>query len=220
MYRCHPQTAKLVELLRSGVIGEVRVIQATFSFHAHFNLDNRLLNNTLGGGGILDVGCYCTSMARLIAGVATGKDFAEPTKVIGSAHIGKASRIDEYAVATLTFPGDIIAQLFSGVQVEGENVVRIFGTEGSILVPSPWTPEPEDGITTIIVKRNGEEKEQELIIECKDGLYTLEADVVAAHIDTCQAPFPAMTWDDTLGNMRTLDQWRAAIGLVYDAERP
>ena len=56
MYRCHPQTAQLVELIRSGTIGEVRVIQATFSFATTFNLEKSLLNNALGGGGILDVG--------------------------------------------------------------------------------------------------------------------------------------------------------------------
>ena len=64
MYRCHPQTAKLVELIRDKAIGEVRVIQATFSFHRRLRPRQRLLNNDLGGGGILDVGCYCTSRWR------------------------------------------------------------------------------------------------------------------------------------------------------------
>ena len=73
MYRCHPQTAKLVELLREKAIGEVRVIQATFSFHAGFNPESRLFKNDLAGGGILDVGCYPVSLARLIAGVAHGQ---------------------------------------------------------------------------------------------------------------------------------------------------
>src|SRR6266480_5356826 len=124
MYRCHPQTAKLIELIRSGVIGKVRVIEVTFSFHANVHPGHRLLNNALGGGGILDVGCYCVSMARLLAGVASGKDFAEPTSLVGQAHIGELSRVDEYAVASLTFPGDILAQLFTGVQVKGDNRVR------------------------------------------------------------------------------------------------
>jgi predicted dehydrogenase len=81
MYRCHPQTAKLVELIKDRVIGDVRFIQASFSFHAGVNPESRLLNNALGGGGILDVGCYCTSMARLIAGAALGQRFAEPIEV-------------------------------------------------------------------------------------------------------------------------------------------
>ncbi|GAC1403067.1 MAG: aldo/keto reductase [Ktedonobacteraceae bacterium] len=214
MYRCHPQIAKLVALIRSGTIGEVHIIQATFSFNMPFHPESRLLNNALGGGGILDVGGYCASMARLIAGAALNKNVVEPLQVSGSGHIGKISHVDEYAVATLTFPNDIIAQLFSGVQIDGENVVRIFGTKGSIVVSEPWTPK---GDTTIVVtKEHGEI--QEFHIENNADLYTLEVDTVAAHFVERQAP--AMNWDDTLGNMKTLDQWRAAIGMIYDTERP
>jgi predicted dehydrogenase len=74
MYRCAPQTRKLVELLRERVIGDVRIIHATFGFHwpVEFNTESRLTNHALGGGGILDVGCYPMSIARLVAGVATG----------------------------------------------------------------------------------------------------------------------------------------------------
>ncbi len=218
MYRCHPQTAKLVELIRSGVIGEVRVIQATFSFAANFNLESRFLNNALGGGGILDVGGYCTSVARLIAGVATGKNFADPLQVVGTAHIGSLSRVDEYAAALLTFPGDILAQLLTGVQLRAEDEVRVFGTQGSIYVPVPWLPARNDGTSTIIVNKYDEMQAQEISIESEVGLYTYEADTVARYLDARQAP--AMSWDDTLGNMQTLDRWRQAIGLLYDVERP
>lgn len=218
MYRCHPQTAKLVELVSSGVIGKVRVIQAAFSFATEFNLASRLLNNALGGGGILDVGGYCTSMARLLAGAATGKPFAEPLHVSGAAHIGPLSRVDEYAVATLAFPGDILVQLLTGVQLQAREEVLILGTEGSISAPTPWLPARNGGTTTITVKRYSETQTQEITVESTTGLYTYEADTVAMHLNARQAP--AMSWDDTLGNMRTLDRWREAIGLLYDAERP
>ncbi len=218
MYRCHPQTRKLIELIKAGTIGKVRVIQATFSFTTDFNPEKRLLNNALGGGGILDVGGYCVSMAQLVAGAALGKDVAEPLTVKGAGHIGPISRVDEYATALLTFPDDIIAQLFCGVQVLGENVVRILGSEGSIFIPEPWIPGRNNTASILIVKKNTDEEER-IIIECETPLYTLEADTVAHSIAARQAPAPAMRWDDTLGNMRTLDRWRAAIGMVYDAER-
>jgi predicted dehydrogenase/aryl-alcohol dehydrogenase-like predicted oxidoreductase len=218
MYRCHPQTARLVELVRSGVIGKVGVIQATFSFRAHFDPEGRLFKHALGGGGILDVGCYCTSMARLIAGAATGRDFAEPLEVKGVGHIGE-SRVDDYAIASLRFPGNILAQLATGVHLSQENGARIFGAEGSIFVPSPWIPGREPQPTTIIVHRSGKAPE-EVVVESDRPLYTIEADTVAEHINQRQASPPAMTWDDTLGNMRALDAWRAAIGLVYDMEKP
>ena len=218
MYRCHPQTARLVELIRAGAIGDVRVISATFSFDVGDNPTSRLLRNDLGGGGILDVGGYCVSMARLIAGAVGGTDGAEPIEVTGCAHIGAASRVDEYAAATLLFPGGVLAQLTTGVRANGDNVVRIVGSRGSILVPEPWVPARDGGTTKIIVQRHGEQAPQEIVVEAGEGLYALEADTVVAHIDARQAP--AMTWDDTLGNMKTLDRWRAAIGLVYDVERP
>ncbi len=218
MYRCHPQTARLVELIRAGAIGDVRVISATFSFDVGDNPTSRLLRNDLGGGGILDVGGYCVSMARLIAGAVGGTDGAEPIEVTGCAHIGAASRVDEYAAATLLFPGGVLAQLTTGVRANGDNVVRIVGSRGSILVPEPWVPARDGGTTKIIVQRHGEQAPQEIVVETGEGLYALEADTVVAHIDARQAP--AMTWDDTLGNMKTLDRWRAAIGLVYDVERP
>lgn len=218
MYRCHPQTARLVELIRDGVIGEVRVIQATFSFGGDFALESRILSPTLGGGGILDVGCYCMSMARLIAGVATGQPFAEPTEVTGVGHIGAASRVDEWALASLKFPGGVLATLSTGVQLWQENIVRIYGSAGSIFVPLPWGPAREGGTSRIMVHRQGEKEPQEVIVEADRPLFTIEADTVAANIERRQAPSPAMTWDDTLGNMKALDRWCGSIGLTYGAE--
>ena len=219
MYRCHPQTAKLVELLREKVIGDVRVVQATFSFHAGYDPGGRLFSNALGGGGILDVGCYCASFARLVAGAATGRDFADPTTVRGVGHLGETG-VDHYALAVLEFPGEILAQLATGVDLNQENAARIYGTEGWIFVPSPWIPSREPGVTTIVVHRYGAGEAQEIRIETTRGLYALEADTVAAHIGKRQAAPPAITWEDTLGNMKVLDRWRVAIGLVYDEERP
>ncbi len=218
MYRCTPQTAKLVELVRNKAIGEVRIIQATFSFQGGSGLKGRLLNPALGGGGIMDVGCYTASMARLIAGTATGRDFAEPEEVAAVGHLGAQSCVDEYAIASLKFPSGILAQLTCGVQVNHENVVRIFGTEGHILVPSPWGLGAKAGTTTIIVEKRG--APETITIASDRGSYALEADVVAANLERRQVVAPAMSWNDTLGNIRTLDRWRKAIGLVYDFEKP
>jgi len=219
MYRCHPQTAKLVELIRDGVVGEVRMIQATFSFHAGWDPKKRAFANALGGGGILDVGCYPVSMSRLIAGAATGKSFADPIEVKGAAHLGKTG-VDEWAAAVLKFPGDIVAQVATGVSLGQENVVCVFGSEGSIFVPSPWFCAPPKGTAHLVVKRHDEKKPRGVFVKPTFGLYTIEADTVAAHIVQRHAPSPAMSWDDTLGNMKTLDAWREAIGLEYECEKP
>jgi aryl-alcohol dehydrogenase-like predicted oxidoreductase/predicted dehydrogenase len=219
MYRCHPQTARLVELLRSGTIGEVRHIEATFSFQVAYNPQSRLLANELGGGGILDVGCYCMSIARLIAGAAAGKDFQDPVSCTGAGHLGETG-VDEYAVAVARFPGDIVATLAAGVLLGEENVVRVYGTKGSIFVPDPWVPSPEGGRTKIIVRRAGESAPEEIVVETTEWIYGREADTVALSLPARQALPPAMTWNDTLGNMRALDMWRESIGLVYESEKP
>jgi predicted dehydrogenase len=132
--------------------------------------------------------------------------------------VGKESHVDEYTVASLLFPGDIVAQLWSGVQANGENVVRIIGSEGSLFVPNPWGPNQQPGKSSIFLTRNGQTHSEELSVETTVGIYGLEADTVATHIEQRQAP--AMTWEDTLGNMRTLDRWRAELGVVYDMEKP
>ena len=219
MYRCHQQTARLLELVRGGAVGEVRLIKASFSFDAGSDPTSRLLANELGGGGILDVGCYATSMARLLAGAAAGKDFAEPLELTGCGHLGETG-VDEWAIASLRFPGDIVAQLATGVRLGQTNTVEVYGTDGHIVVPWPWIPSREGGTTKILLHRKGREGPEEIVIETSDYLYAIEADTVAANIDRRQGAPPAMTWDDTLGNMRTLDMWREAVGLTYEAERP
>src|SRR5258706_3512228 len=157
MYRCHPQTKKLVGLVKEKAVGDVKYIAATFGFRAPFDPKQRLWANELGGGGILDVGCYPVSMARLIAGAAVGMDFANPVSVSGAGHLNEITRADEYAAATLKFGGGVVASVATAVGLGLENVVRIYGTEGHILVPVPWIPSREGGGTKMIVHRTGEE---------------------------------------------------------------
>jgi len=214
MYRCHPQTDKLIEVIKSGIIGQVRLIRATFSFNVGDKPETRTWAHELGGGGILDVGGYCASMARLVAGVTQGKAFADPEEVTAVGVIGK-TRVDDYTVAAMKFPGDILAELSCGVQLNQDNTVRIFGSTGDILIPMPWQPSRNNTGEKIIINCAGAET-QVLEIPLERHLYSYEIDVVANNLAARQAP--EMSWDDTLGNMKTLDRWRAAIGLVYDFE--
>ncbi|HEX8914960.1 MAG TPA: Gfo/Idh/MocA family oxidoreductase, partial [Humisphaera sp.] len=209
MYRCHPQIDRLLDLVRGGAIGRVRVIQATFSFHwpVEYDAKSRLLSPDLAGGGILDVGCYPTSFCRLVAGAANGKPFDEPTELVATGFLGRTG-VDEWTVASAKFPGDILAQLATGVQCDQDNCCRVYGSEGWIHVPDPWIPSRDGSPSRLILNVRGRPA-QEIVVEPPAGLYSLEADVVAANVGRRQAPTPAMSWDDTLGNMRLLDRWRA-----------
>ncbi len=209
MYRCHPQTAKIKDLVSGGAIGDVRIIQSHFSYNMGPKYENIRLSNPAGGGGIMDVGCYTSSMARLVAG-------SEPTEVKAVGFIGPISRVDEQATAALLFPGGIVANLTCGTQVGVDSELRIWGSEGNIRVPNPWFP--NEGDNKIFVNRSGKDTE-EFIVKGDLGLYSIEADIVAEHCDKKEAPAPCMTWDDTLGNMAVLDAWRKSIGLVFDLEK-
>lgn len=222
MYRCHPQTARLVELLREGAIGEVAVIQATFSFRAGHDPEKRIWNNALGGGGILDVGGYATSIARLIAGAAQGQAFAEPAAVTGAGRLHPETGVDMWAVGTLQFASGIVATVATGVGVAQENVVRIFGSQGSILLPSPYCADRAQAAPGRIVLRRQGEAPREIEVPAAATSYAYEADVCgrAIRAGRLQAEAPAMTWGDSLGNLRAQDAWRAAIGLAYKCEQP
>ena len=219
MYRCHPQTAALVSLLHAGAVGDVRVIEAVHSFRGSDDPAGRLLANDLGGGGILDVGCYCVSGARLVAGVALGGDVAEPVRVSGAAHVGSTG-VDEWAVASLGFESGIVAHLSCGVAVHQPPVLRVHGADGTITVTSPWLPTADGEMTTrITVERSGEPVET-VAVTAERGLYAYQADVVAAGVaaGAQEATVPAPSWADSLGNMRVLDAWRRSVGVAYHAE--
>src|SRR5690606_5764731 len=88
MYRFHPQTVQVLELLASGAIGEITHVDASFAFDTGAR-SGRLFDTATAGGGILDVGCYPLSFARFVAGAVNGKAFAEPTSLVGSGTIGE-----------------------------------------------------------------------------------------------------------------------------------
>jgi predicted dehydrogenase/aryl-alcohol dehydrogenase-like predicted oxidoreductase len=214
MYRCVPQTQRLVELLRDGVIGDVVQIEASFAFRSSPTPGSRLWEADMAGGGILDVGGYPVSMARLLAGAVTGKAFADPESVTAAGVVGETG-VDEWATATLQFPGGISAHVTTGIRQGAENVVRVIGSAGYLVVPNPWLPGRDGSSSGISVYRLGSDVEQ---VEVEPTpLYAAEADTVAAHLADRQAP--AMSWYDSLGQAATLDKWRQAIGLTYPAER-
>lgn len=224
MYRCHPQMQKLREVINSGVIGPVRIIRSVFSYYSAPSPTSRAYNKELGGGAILDIGCYPASMARFVAGAATGRPFLDPLSVKAAGKVSP-SGVDLYTAATLHFENDIIAEIIGGVAVSMPVETNIYGDDGMISVLNPWLPSsPVRGAkqplpldtpfpsTTIEVKPRGSQSAEQIVVEADRDLFTYEADMVAAHITDRQAP--AMSWDDTLGNMRLLDTWRAEIGAL------
>jgi predicted dehydrogenase/aryl-alcohol dehydrogenase-like predicted oxidoreductase len=209
MYRLHPQMLEIQRLIAEGAIGEVRHIEASFGYHASFEAGSRLFSNALGGGGIMDVGCYPLSFARAIAG-------SEPLDIQAHGHLGETG-VDEWSAALLKFEGGLSAQIATSVSLNLQNEAIVYGSSGRIRVPNPWLPQNDLGEWSfeLIV---GDDKQD--IGGTSPNLYTIEADHVAEQIAAGRTESTLLTWQDTLNNALALEAWREKIGLQYIGEQP
>jgi predicted dehydrogenase len=223
MYRCHPLLRELIARLKAGVIGDIRHVRADFAFRVPRDPAGRLFDLKLGGGGILDVGGYPLSFARLIAGLIEGKPFAEPIATTAVGFVGPTGA-DELTTAALRFASGFSATCTSGVHHEAGRVAVVFGELGRIVLPDPWIPgsDRQGRETSFTIHLDG--KEPELVrVRTEGATYAIEAELVAATLPALEASWPAMSWADSLGNMRGLDAWRAALATgetVKTAARP
>jgi predicted dehydrogenase len=211
MYRCHPLMRELLPRLKEGVIGPLRHVRADFGFRVPRDPAGRLFNLELGGGGILDVGGYPVSFARLLAGLVEGKPFAEPVSVQATGLIGPTGA-DELTTALLKFASGFTAAVTSAVHHEVGTTAVIFGEAGKIVLPDPWIPgSKRHGLETgFTVFREGRAPEA-VQVRTEKATYAIEAELVADTLPALEPAWPAMTLDDTLGNMRVLDAWSAAL---------
>lgn len=215
MYRCHPQTETLRKLIRSGEIGPIRMIHATFSYHlGKYDPRHRLIARNLGGGSILDIGCYGISMVRLVVGEDSGKRHAEPEAVRGFARLDPGEKTDLTAAALLRFPGGLIAMIQSGLQLHGTNEVRLEGDLGTITLNHPWVIDPEDAEIRISTHKNGGSRTLRSGTAGRD-LYGFEIDTVARTVAEGRQQAPEMDWEDSLGNATVLDAWLIEAGVTY-----
>ena len=206
MYRCHPQTLKLAELIQEGVVGDIRHIHATFGFHAPFNPEGRLFASELAGGGIMDVGCYPISLTRLIAG-------SEPIALHASGVLAETG-VDLYSAALLTFENGISAHVATGVGQQLDNTVKVFGTKGQIRVQQPWIGSTDWQFDLLV----GNEVTD--VSGTSKNPYVCEIDEVDRCLTVGILESPRMNWEDSLGNSFTLDRWRDETGVIYPQERP
>jgi predicted dehydrogenase/aryl-alcohol dehydrogenase-like predicted oxidoreductase len=209
MYRFHPQTQKVLELVADGAVGEVQHVDASFSFRTG-ERTGRLFDPATAGGGILDVGGYPVSYARAILGAAGGRAVLEPTAVTARGTLGPTG-VDEWAVADLTFPGGATASVRTGVKMSDPTTVTVHGSRGTLHLSDPWTLGTEQQI--VITTVDGDR-----VIEFSgDQPYGLEAAGLARAV-AGDGPVAAMSLADSLGNAAVLDTWREQIGLRYPFE--
>jgi D-xylose 1-dehydrogenase (NADP+, D-xylono-1,5-lactone-forming) len=144
MYRYHPQHTQIRKLLDDGTIGPLKLIDACFTYSMALSVtDNVRLKPELGGGGLMDVGCYCINACRMITG-------EEPDAVTGQQVIGPVSGVDEFFVGTLHFPSGVVAHFDCGMRARFRQQYTVIGPDGSITAEQAFRP-PEDDTTNITV---------------------------------------------------------------------
>ncbi|WP_432487362.1 aldo/keto reductase [Kineococcus sp. SYSU DK018] len=229
MYAFHPQQRALLDLVRSGAVGRVLHVDASFSFAAA-SPTGRLFDADLAGGGVLDVGGYPVTMARAVAGAALGRP-AVLTSLRGGGTVGTTG-VDEWAVAALEFDGGVdggadggvTATVRTGVRLAEPPAVAVHGTAGSIHLADPWAIGAGTGI---VVRRAGEPEQVLTFGPGTEGHlpYAAEAAALARLVEAARrgedvsAGAAEHSLDDSLATSAVLDRWRAAVGVRYPFER-
>lgn len=189
MYRFHPQWLKVCELIDAGVLGEITAVHANFTY---FNRDPDNVRNKpeIGGGGLLDIGCYCVSAARLAFG-------REPTRVMSLIDMDPQFNVDRHAGGILDFaPGT--ATFYCSMQSNPTQSVQIIGAKASLLVENPFYR--RDVPSRLLLRRDNEDE----IVTV--GHYNHYVELINAFSRAALEGRPAPTpLSDALANMTVLD---------------
>jgi xylose dehydrogenase (NAD/NADP) len=195
--RHHPQSDRVAELVRSGAIGELRSLTATFSF-ALTGPENTRLRPELDGGALMDVGCYCVSSMRSVAG--------EPERVYAEQFLGPTG-VDLRATATLRFRCGVLARLEVGMDLPSRHELELVGSDGTLFLADPW-----HAADPVIELRRRGQVERIRTGPANAFLHELK-DLCLAIADERE---PKLGRADALGQARTLD----ALLRSADDDRP
>jgi predicted dehydrogenase len=187
MYRHHPQTARVARLVADGAIGRLCAVKATFTFPLRDLSDVRALPE-LDGGALMDVGCYCVSGIRLLAG--------EPEHVRGEQVTGTTG-IDMAFHGTLRCAGDVVGQFEATFRSPQRQSLEAVGEDGVLVVEAPWRVDWGGSVT---LRRDGA---TELVEVDEADAYTLELENLA---DAIEGRAPALLGRaDAVGQARAID---------------
>ena len=186
MYRHNPQTRRLRQLVDDGAIGDVRLVRSCFSYSL-YDKDNIRLRTEVEGGSLMDVGCYCVSGSRLLAG--------EPEQVYGQQYVGP-SGTDWVFSGTMRFPGDVFAEFDCGTALPERDELEVIGETGSLFLDDPWhCLEP-------VIELRRDAGLERIEVERADS-YRLQAENLSEAIRG--AADPLLGRDDAVGQARAIE---------------
>jgi xylose dehydrogenase (NAD/NADP) len=135
MYRHHPQTLKVKQMVDDGILGKVKIIRGSFTYQ-FTRQGNYRADPAMGGGALWDIGCYPLSYARAVLGL-------EPVEVFGWQVIG-VSGVDDSFIAQMRFPGEVHAQFDCSFTIPQHTFMELVGDEGTLIIPVPFTPQSKE----------------------------------------------------------------------------
>ena len=219
MYRTHPQTEKIREIVKKRFKERPLSIQASFGFSAKVPEEHRLVNPDLGGGSIMDIGCYPMSMSRMIVGVQEGKVFSNPIQFEAEGDLSEHG-IDLFARAKLIFSNGSEAVISSSIKKELDNSVLIKNDEISLFIDQPWQCGEANGRKSEIVLKDKEGKSEIIKFKQRRGVFTHEIDHFVELVKNKEIESKLMSLADSHGNMIWLDSWRKKVGVHYEQDIP
>jgi predicted dehydrogenase len=190
MYRFHPQWQYARQMVQEGMIGDLQTIQSFFSY---YNVDPENVRNKagIGGGSLMDIGCYCISLSRFIFN-------AEPLKVWGVVDYDPKFKTDRFASGILDF-GNGISTFTCGTQMAPYQRVNILGTDGRIEIEIPFNAPPDQPCRMWFQKAD---KKEEIVFEICNQ-YTIQGNLFSqAVLNDTEVPTPL---EDALANMKVLE---------------
>jgi predicted dehydrogenase len=191
MYRFHPLADKVKQMVEDGAVGRLSSINASFTFSVRSE-DNIRLSKELAGGSLMDVGCYCINLMRLMTG-------EEPVSGKAIASWGERSAVDEQLVGLLQFPSGVLGHFDCGVRQQWVHTYELRGSEGRILVEKGFTVQPAE--EPIIRHWHGDQYEEIKLAAVNH--YTLMAEDFAEALLNKRPPRFAP--QDGVNNMRVID---------------
>jgi predicted dehydrogenase len=192
MYRFHPRTERVRDMISGGAVGKVHFIRAAFTFPIRSE-ENIRLRRDMAGGGLMDVGCYCINVMRLMTG-------EEPDRAEAIARFGAVSGVDEFLVGILRFPSGVLGHFDCGLRSQLEASYEVRGSEGRILVEDGFIAAP--GAATTIKHWAGDSYD-EIAIPPADH-YQLMVEDFADAILTGRPP--RFEPQDGVRNMQVIDR--------------